>query len=269
MMKYIDFHTHIFPDRIAKQAVDFLAEDSGKYRPMTDGTLGGLLRSMDNAGIAKSVVANIATKPSQSAPIFDFSLKIKSERIIPLVSFHPKNTRDEVNRLLEKARIEGIPGVKLHPMYQEFFIDDPSMFTFYEMTVAHGLFIVFHSGYDIAFPGNTQADVERVARVASQFKDLAIVTTHVGGWRQWDRIEVLTGKDNVYTEISMTLTEIDDDLFVKTLMMFDEEHVLFGTDSPWTEQKEMVERTKALPIADTLKEKLFFTNAERLIGSSG
>jgi len=267
-MKYIDFHTHIFPDRIAKQALEYLSEDSGDYHPQTDGTLAGLLRSMDEASISKSVVANISTKPSQTAPILEFSLQIKSDRIIPLVSFHPGNTMQEVDRLLRQSVTQGIPGVKLHPMYQEFTIDDHAMFPFYEMIRDKGLFLVFHSGYDIAFPGNTQADVERVARVAGEFGDLVIVTTHVGGWRQWDRINVLTEKKNIYTEISMTLSEIDEGLFVKTLMLFDEDRILFGTDSPWTDQKDMVKKTEALPISDAVKAKLFYENAERLLASS-
>ena len=37
-MRYIDFHTHIFPDKVAKSAMDALAAESGDYRPCTDGT---------------------------------------------------------------------------------------------------------------------------------------------------------------------------------------------------------------------------------------
>ena len=40
-MNIIDFHTHIFPDKIARQALETLAEDSGEYQPKTDGTLKG------------------------------------------------------------------------------------------------------------------------------------------------------------------------------------------------------------------------------------
>ena len=42
----IDFHTHIFPDRIAPRTIAKL-EKIGKTRAFTDGTQNGLLASME------------------------------------------------------------------------------------------------------------------------------------------------------------------------------------------------------------------------------
>jgi hypothetical protein len=268
-MKTIDFHTHIFPDRIAKQAVAALAEESGEYVPRTDGTLKGLLASMAHAGISVSVVANIATKPSQMQPIFEFCRHIAGERIVPLLSVHPYNSMDEVGILFARAAEAGIKGVKLHPMYQGFTIDDRKMYPLYQLIEHYGFFVVFHTGYDMAFPGNNQADVERVKTIAGQFKDLTIVATHVGGWRQWDRSGCLGKCGNVYTETSITMTEIDDDRFIKVISKFDENRVLFGSDSPWSDQKEMLERTLRLRIPDSRKEKMLFLNARALLGVEG
>ncbi|MDH4162847.1 MAG: amidohydrolase [Nitrospirota bacterium] len=263
---FIDFHTHIFPDKIAKQAVEKLAEESGEYQPKTDGTLKGLLASMDKAGIALSVVANIATRPAQAQPILEFCKHIRSERVHPLISLHPDNSRDESESLLSRAAGLGIRGVKLHPMYQNFTIDDRTMFPLYQSIEHFGLFVIFHTGLDIAFPGNLQADVERIKVLSQEFPGLVIVTTHVGGWRQWDRAGALGMLPNVYTETSMTLTEMDDRDFVKLLSQFDEDRVLFGSDSPWTDQKEMLERTLRLDISDSRKEKLLHKNAGVLLG---
>jgi uncharacterized protein len=268
-MNIIDFHTHIFPDKIAKQALGRLAEDSGEYRPRTDGTLAGLLASMDSAGIASSVVANIATRPSQALPILEFCGRIRGPRIVPTVSFHPDNTLDEVDALLAAAARLAIRGVKLHPMYQGFAIDDRRMFPFYQLIEHYGLFVIFHTGLDIAFPGNLQADVERVKDLARQFRNLTIVATHVGGWRQWDRAGMLGRLENVWTETSMTLSEMDDGAFVRILSQFDEDRVLFGSDSPWTDQREMLERTMRLDLSDSRKERLLCRNALSLLQENG
>jgi uncharacterized protein len=265
-MHYIDFHTHIFPDKIAKQAVEKLAEESGEYRPKTDGTLKGLLASMDAAGIGLSVVANIATRPAQSLPILGFCRHIAGERIHPLVSIHPGNSGDEAASLLSEAAHIGIRGVKLHPMYQDFAIDDRSMYPLYQMIEHFGMFVIFHTGLDIAFPGNLQADVDRIRALAKDFPGLTIVTTHVGGWRQWDRAGALGKLPNVYTETSMTQTEMEDEGFVKLLSQFDEDRVLFGSDSPWTDQKEMLQRILQLRLTEGRKEKLLYRNAAALLG---
>ena len=266
-MDIIDFHTHIFPDKIANQAIEKLAEESGEYRPKTDGTLRGLIASMDRAGISSSVVANIATRPAQSRPILEFCRKIASERIRPLISVHPDNSREEKESLLSDAADVGIRGVKLHPMYQGFTIDDRSLFPFYQMIEHFGMFVIFHTGLDIAFPGNLQADVERVKILAAEFPGLVIVTTHVGGWRQWDRAGILGRLPNVYTETSMTLPEMSDRDFVNLLSRFDEDRVLFGSDSPWTDQSEMLERTLGLDIRAARMEKLLGLNALSLLGN--
>ena len=268
-MNIIDFHTHIFPDKIARQTIERLAEESGEYRPKTDGTLLGLLASMDQAGISLSVVANIATRPGQMMPIFDFCRQLSRDRIAPLISVHPDNNMAEVNALFEQAAAADLKGVKLHPMYQGFFIDDRKMYPLYQLIEHFGFFLVFHTGYDIAFPGNTQADVERVKTIADEFKELTIVTTHVGGWRQWDRADILGKCDNVYTETSMTLTEQCDEDFVRMVDHFAEDRVLFGSDSPWTDQKEMLDRTLRLGLSDSRMEKMLYLNARSLLGLAG
>ena len=265
-MQCIDFHTHVFPDKIAKQAVEALARESGEYQPHTDGTLAALQASMKEAGISASLVANIATKPTQMHPILEFCKQIRSDSIHPLISFHPSNDTYDVEDMFGEAHREGFRGVKLHPMYQRFSIDDKYMYGFYELMASFGFYAMFHTGYDIAFPKNNQADVERLRKVADWFKDLTIVCTHVGGWRQWDRVGSLSRCQNVYTETSMALSEVGDEEFVRLISQFDEDRVLFGSDSPWTNQKEMLERTLRLPVPDRRKEKMLFDNAAFLLG---
>ena len=64
----------------------------------------------------------------------------------------------------------------------------------------------------------------------------------------------------------MTLSEVSDEEFIKLIGHFDEDRVLFGSDSPWTDQKEMLERTLHLKISDRLKEKMLYKNAAALLG---
>lgn len=260
-MKYIDFHTHVFPDRIAEDALKRLSEHSGPYKPCTDGTAKGLLQSMERAGIEASVVANIATKPTQIWPIYEFCLEIKSTRLYPLVSFHPENTLSEVRQLLRKAKDSGIMGVKLHPMYQGFWIDDKRMFEFYKLIADEAMVLMFHTGYDIAFPGNEQAHVLRLKKVAESFPSLTIVSTHMGGWKQWEHLRELSGLENLYTETSMTITETGPERFTELLEDFPLERIFFGTDSPWTDQKEMVQSILDLPVEEYKKEAILRGNA--------
>ena len=51
----IDFHTHIFPDKIAARTIEALEAKAG-LTASTDGTLNGLLASMETAGVDMSVI---------------------------------------------------------------------------------------------------------------------------------------------------------------------------------------------------------------------
>ena len=52
----IDFHTHMFPDKIAARTIDFLSKTVGDMNPFTDGTWKGLKESTKQAGIDHSIV---------------------------------------------------------------------------------------------------------------------------------------------------------------------------------------------------------------------
>ena len=88
MTGIIDFHTHAFPDALAERALSSLQHGAG-VKAFLDGRISSLIASMDRCGIQKSVVCSIATKPSQFEPILQWSKTIQSDRIIPLLSFHP------------------------------------------------------------------------------------------------------------------------------------------------------------------------------------
>ncbi|MCK4796224.1 MAG: amidohydrolase family protein, partial [Spirochaetes bacterium] len=181
--KIIDVHTHAFPDFLAEKAIFSLAENSKEYKPFTDGTINGLLESMKKSGIEKSFIANIATKPEQVIPILDWSKKIHSNKIIPLGSFHPQS--DNWQQEIDAIRNAGLPGIKLHPMYQNFTIDDKSMFPIYEYISQKKLFILMHAGYDVAFPKDRRALPFRIKNIIKDFPKLILIAAHLGAWRDW------------------------------------------------------------------------------------
>lgn len=265
-MEIIDIHTHAFPDNIAGKAMANLQKLNAPYKPFTEGTVNALLSSMDNAGIQTSFVLNVATKPEQAAIIRKWSKEISSERIVPLGSVHPDsvNWKDEITGFQD----DGVKGLKFQPMYQNFAIDEKRMFPIYERIAASGMFIVFHSGEDIAFPGNRNCSVDKIARVAENFPGLKIVAAHFGGWRAWPEVlEHLCGK-NIFIETSF-MHEVEASLRGRIFSRHDRKRFLFGTDSPWGDQRAQVEFIRNLPdIDENFKEGIFFRNIAFLLGRS-
>ena len=115
MAGYIDIHTHAFPDPIAKVAIPALEREGG-IKAYLDGTVAGLLASMDRGGIEQSVLCSIATRPEQFAPILEWSKEIRSERIVPFPSLHPADP--DLLAHLQMIHDEGFKGIKMHSYYQ-------------------------------------------------------------------------------------------------------------------------------------------------------
>ena len=146
----IDFHTHCFPDKIAEKAMGKLSVASGGLIPQTDGTAEGLRREMKKDGVDISVVMNIATNAHQQHSVNDFAASLVSDDLIPFGSVHP-DAPDALEEL-ERIRSLGLKGVKFHPEYQQFYVDDEKMFPIYKKISDLGLITLFHAGGDIGFP---------------------------------------------------------------------------------------------------------------------
>jgi predicted TIM-barrel fold metal-dependent hydrolase len=260
----IDFHTHAFPDSLAEKAIAALTADIDA-KTWHDGRVSSLLASMDRAGIEKAVICAIATKPSQYAPILEGSRSIASERIIPFPSIHPADTGlEEKLETIARARFLGI---KLHPYYQEFTLDEERMFPIYETANRLGLIIVCHTGFDIAFPRKRIADPAKTARVMRLFPGLKLVASHLGGWEDWDEVIAHLAGRNIYIETSYSLEVMERKTALEIIERHPSDYILFGTDSPWADQANAVRLVKDLDLGGEAEEKLFHENAERLLGS--
>ena len=263
----IDFHTHAFPDALAARAIPALEHEAtvagSEVKAFHDGTVRGLLASMDEAGIERSVLCSIATRPEQFGSILAWSKEIASERIIPFPSIHPDDS--DYGEKIKIISGEGFKGVKFHPYYQDFYLAEDRMMPVYESLMREDLMIVMHTGFDIAFERVRRCDPAQVLDVCERFPGIKLITTHLGAWEQWDEVrEMLLGKP-VYMEISFSVEYLGQGLrdFIEG---HPEGYVLFGSDSPWTGQKETLEAVRGLGLGDEVLEGLLGGNAMRLLG---
>lgn len=110
----IDTHTHCFPDALAPRAIDSLSGES-KQLAHTDGTLSGLISSMDEYGVDKSFVLNIATNPRQQDNVNKFAVAINNYngRIVSFGSINPDCP--DKKAAAKQIKESGLYGIKLHP----------------------------------------------------------------------------------------------------------------------------------------------------------
>ena len=259
----VDVHTHAFPDDIAARAISML-EGNCNIKSLLDGTISALKASMEGSGISRSVVLPIATKPSQVRSINDWAHWVSDGEIICFGTIHPdlEGWRDEIRRIKDL----GLIGIKIHPDYQNFFFDDERILPIYEELMQNELIILAHAGVDIGLPEPVHATPDRISRVIEQIPGIRIIAAHLGSYLLWDDVErYLVGKD-IFLDISYVYGDIEPGRLVRIMEEHGFDKILFGTDSPWRDQKTELEATMALGIEWDKKEKILSQNALRLFG---
>ena len=260
----IDFHAHAFPDQVAASAIPYL-EEEGDVKARHDGRVTSLLNLMDREGVDKSIICSIATRPLQFEAILNWSSQIRSDRIIPFPSFHPSDP--QVLEHISRIKAEGFKGIKMHPYYQQFFLDDKKLYPAYEKISGLGLILVMHTGFDIAFPRIRRCDPRQILAVLTQFPELRMVTTHLGAWQQWDEVEELLAGRTIYMDISYTLDQIDSQTARRIMLKHPKEYILFGSDSPWSGPQETYKHLHALNLGSEREELILRKNGLTLLES--
>jgi len=259
----IDFHTHAFPDKLAARAIPHL-ERQGGVRAALDGTITALLASMDRAGIAAAVVCSIATDPGQFESILRWSTAIAGPRLLPFPSVHPAAI-DPAGEVRQIAAA-GFLGIKLHPEYQEFHIDDPGLDELYRSLDKTGLIVLFHAGHDIGFPDSDRAAPRRLLAVHHAFPTLKIVASHLGGFRRWEEVADHLLGSGIWLDTSYTIGHIPARLLREILHGHRPDRLLFGTDSPWADQAGEIAHIRALELPAELTDLILGGAARALLG---
>jgi len=242
----IDFHTHCFPDDLARRAIPKLAAHSN-VQAVLDGTMAALRASMARNGIDKSVFLQIATKPSQTPTVNAWAIEQNCADLVGFGCVHPEypQWRDELDRLADA----GIKGIKLHPDYQGFYVDADNLRPIYEHAIARGLVIVFHAGVDIAFPDDVQCTPDRLLKIYDILKHGKVVLAHTGGWRMWDEVEAKLAGLAFYFDTSYCAGFIAGEQLRRIILKHGADKILFASDSPWEDQAVSLKMIRDLRLA--------------------
>lgn len=266
---FIDFHTHIFPDKIASATIGALASNAN-HTPFANGTSLGLISEMDEGDFDISVNLPVITKPTQFDSILKFALKINEEyknskrKIISFAGIHPEC--EDISGKMLAIKNAGIKGVKIHPDYQESFINCNGYVDILKCAKDLDLIVVTHAGIDDGYAGKpVRCPPELVLEVIEKVNHHKFVLAHFGGNKYYDKVyELLAGK-NVYFDTAFNLKDITKEQFVKMLQKHGEDKILFATDSPWAGIKEEKERVLSYNLPKSVQDKIFYKNALNLL----
>lgn len=281
----IDFHTHTFPAELAGRAIAKLAASS-RARNYLDGTAESLRASMREAGVDYSVLMPVVTRLGQQKDINRAAIEVNQHsRETGLISFggiHPEN--EDYSEILRGLSRNGVKGIKIHPVFQRVNIDDIRYLRIIECADENDMIVITHAGYDIGFPGEDFSSVRRIERMLDAIKPRKFVLAHMGGWRCWEEVEErILGRD-VWLDTAFSLLPIEPapgtvrspqedppisrEQFLRMVRNHGASRILFGTDSPWSGQREMVAAIRDSGLSAEEQSAVLGGNAAELLGIS-
>ena len=266
----VDFHTHVFPDKIAKKTIEYLAEKGGNS-PFLDGTVLGLLNALKNGVVDVAVTLPVLTKPQQFESVFNFVTKINEEfsngekRIISFGGIHP--ACEDIKGKLKRVKEAGLKGVKIHPDYQNTFIDDDGYIEILKCAKELDLIVVTHAGVDCGYRECTvKCPPSLTRKVIDKVGHEKFVLAHLGGSEMVEDVLKYLAGEKVYFDTAYVLKYLKKQEFLSVLDKHGEDRILFASDSPWSSMDDDVQILKSfVEDSDTL-DKILYKNALSLLG---
>ncbi|BCB83897.1 amidohydrolase family protein [Phytohabitans suffuscus] len=224
----VDIHCHVWPDHIAPQV---LASRPAALDPVFDGTVGGLLRTMDAAGVDRAVCLGIANTARTVRRANEFIGSIDRTRLTPFGTVHPDLPVEENLRSLAD---NGIRGVKLHPLFQELSLADPRVIDIARGLAAEGIVVVTHAGAGGDEAANERGAPRSLRILRDAVPDLTLIACHYGGYHRLAEaeVEVLGSPLLLETSWPPRLAELDPERLRAIIRRHGAHRVVFGSDWP-------------------------------------
>lgn len=260
-MTLIDFHTHVYPQKIAEKATQATCSFYDLHTQLV-GTTEVLLQKGKQAGISQFVILPVAVKAEQARHINEFTV---SE-----VAAHPEfygfgtlhaameNPLEEVDWIIQA----GLKGVKMHPDIQNFPIDDPRLFPVYDR-MQGVLPVLLHTGD----PRHDNSHPRRMRKVMDMFPRLQVIAAHLGGWSVFDTAIEYLKDTSCFVDLCSCFQFLTPEKMCEYIRLYGAERVLFGTDFPLWEPQEEVKAFERLPLRDDERELIAYRNALRILES--
>lgn len=259
-MKFIDIHTHVYPDEIAHKATASVRDfyDIGDER--MSGTVSQLLQQNQAAGIYKSVILPVAIRADRVRGINQFI--VEQARLHPqFVGFGTvhagmQSIGDEAQWIMDS----GLKGVKMHPDSQRFAIDDLRLFPLYEQ-IQGKLPVLLHMGdrrYDYSHP-------IKLRRILELFPKLDAIAAHFGGYSMYETACELLKDMNCVFDVSSSLMFMTEGQAERYIGIYGAERMAFGSDYPMWDPVVEKKRFLQLKLTWEQQEQIAYKTAQRIL----
>lgn len=261
-MEIINAHAHIYPEKIAQKATVSIGDFYHLNMEIKAGTAENLIQDGASCKVSRYVVHSVATTAHQVRSINEFikrEMDLHSE-FIGFITLHQDMSEEEIASEIEWAIDNGFKGIKLHPDFQKFNIDDENVEKFYRQA-SNKLPILMHMGddrFEFSRP-------KKLVSMAKKYPAVNFIAAHFGGYRCWDDAHLYKGLPNVYFDTCSSLAFITPLRAKEIIDMLGADKFFFATDFPMWDTKSEIEKFNKIPLLQKEREMIFAKNIKKLL----
>ena len=243
----IDVHAHVWPDHIAAQVT---AAGPAGLPAIADGTVAGLLRTMDAAGIDMACTLGVANVARTVARTNEFIGGLDRSRLIPFGTVHPDLSVEEN---LKSLADNGIAAVKFHPNFQQASLADPRVVDIMTALAANGIVVLTHAGQGSDAAATERGKPAHVAALVTAVPDLTLIACHFGGYHLLDDAQKLVVGQRVVLETSWppAVGDLDGARIKDLIERHGTDRVVFGSDWPMAHPGAELETVRSWGLSPT------------------
>jgi predicted TIM-barrel fold metal-dependent hydrolase len=261
----VDFHAHIYPEKVAAKILP-AAKKKLKVAVPGTGAPEDLLSRMNRSGIDRSVILPLAKGREDVSTLNQWVQSVCRHGLIAFGAVHP--FMDNLDEELDRLAALGVRGVKMMPLLQGVYPDDPKCGRLYEAIIEREMILVTHAGRDPLDRAEVFGTPERFARTIESYPDLKLVLAHLGGLRMYDDVRrylLIAGK-NVYFDTAYVSFYLKEDEMAGLIKDIGSDRVLFGSDYPWEDPGRALGILRGLDLSVGEMESILSQTATRLLG---
>ncbi len=177
----------------------------------------------------------------------------------------------EAERAVKELKLMGL---KFQPALQAFFPNDRRFYPLWETCAELQVPVQFHTGttgIGAGLPGGMGIKLQYcqpiyLDEVAADFPNLTIIACHPSWPWQEEMIAILIHKANVYNELSGWSPKYFSDSLKKEISGRLQDKFMFGSDYPALSHERLFKDWDALAVKPEVLEKVFYKNAQRILG---
>jgi predicted TIM-barrel fold metal-dependent hydrolase len=258
----IDAHCHVWPDEMARTV---LANRPVGLDPVHDGTLDGLRRTMDAAGIDMAMTLAVANVARSVRRTNEFVGAVDRSRFIPFGTVHPELSTAENLAALQD---NGVVGVKLHPLFQEVSFADSRVREILGALAENGIPVIAHVGCGGDHTANERGAAKHLPSLVKGIPDLTFIACHFGGYQDLDAAEDWSVGADVHLETSWppSIGSLPADRVRGIIRRHGADRVVYGSDWPMTDPTTEIAAIRALGLTAAEEAGVLGGNLARLLG---